>query len=83
MNLAVIVALTVWVLIEKWLPLGDKAARASGLVSARPLPRGWRPVDGRLRAAPSERGVLRVVATDASDHETPSADTLLSIARAR
>jgi predicted metal-binding membrane protein len=32
MNLAVIVALTVWVLIEKWLPLGDKAARASGLV---------------------------------------------------
>jgi len=32
MNLAVIAALTVWVLVEKWLPLGDKAARASGLV---------------------------------------------------
>jgi predicted metal-binding membrane protein len=32
MNLAVIVALTLWVLIEKWLPLGDKAAWASGVV---------------------------------------------------
>jgi predicted metal-binding membrane protein len=32
MNLAVIVALTVWVLIEKWLPFGDKAARVCGVL---------------------------------------------------
>jgi len=32
MNLAVIVGLTLWVLIEKWLPFGDRAARVSGVL---------------------------------------------------
>jgi predicted metal-binding membrane protein len=32
MNLVVIVALTLWVLLEKLVPLGERAARASGIV---------------------------------------------------
>jgi len=32
MNLVVILALTLWVLAEKFLPLGERTARVSGMV---------------------------------------------------
>ena len=31
MNLAVILALTTWVLVEKWAPFGERTAAASGI----------------------------------------------------
>jgi predicted metal-binding membrane protein len=31
MNLTVVLALTMWVLVEKWAPFGDRTATASGV----------------------------------------------------